>query len=408
MQTGAGGQTDLAIAKVYPNIDEKVSTSPEIHSYFDPIRPEQSLLSNRCLVGVRCSHCLRWVNVEVSDQENQERQEREKVLERIRGLITVLRTKRKSDKHHSHLISVQINGHETIYQVLGVKDQDTEEGFTDLQPHSSRISSSKHKEEEQQKRQSIDKSQKGISDSLSSSNSWPTVQLFEKLREISENYEDYNVDQEGFDDKTQIQTQPGTSPLFSSPLRFIKSKYHSHEDPKGINKEYYFEEERAKDEKSRNKSESEVEGMDMANNQCVVRSVWKNKALDEFNKPLRLEGWGKTTHWPRYLLVDGVCRYSELLKVINRAGEDLGLPMRVMGMTKGVWRMKAGTVRGLDKRTEEQRIQDKEDRGLQEEEKETGQRSKTEKQRIEDIGVKKSPIKARSFISLNNKSIIKE
>ncbi|CAH7682834.1 hypothetical protein PPACK8108_LOCUS15967 [Phakopsora pachyrhizi] len=37
-----------------------------------------------------------------------------------------------------------------------------------------------------------------------------------------------------------------------------------------------------------------------------------------------------------------------------------------------------------DKRTEEQRIQDKEDRGLQEEEKETGQRSKTEKQRIEE------------------------
>ncbi|CAH7674169.1 hypothetical protein PPACK8108_LOCUS9080 [Phakopsora pachyrhizi] len=51
-----------------------------------------------------------------------------------------------------------------------------------------------------------------------------------------------------------------------------------------------------------------------------------------------------------------------------------------------------------DKRTEEQRIQDKEDRGLQEEEKEAGQRSKTEKQRIEDIGVKESPIKARSFI----------
>ncbi|KAI8448659.1 eukaryotic translation initiation factor 3 subunit 7-domain-containing protein [Phakopsora pachyrhizi] len=61
-------------------------------------------------------------------------------------------------------------------------------------------------------------------------------------------------------------------------------------------------------------------------------------------------------------------------------------------------------LRELDKRTEEQRIQDKEDRGLQEEEK----RNRTEKQRIEDIGVKESPIKARSFISLNNKSIIKE
>ncbi|KAI8451544.1 hypothetical protein BY996DRAFT_6554596 [Phakopsora pachyrhizi] len=128
MQIGAGGKTDLAIAGAYPNIDEKVSTSPEIHTYFgellfaekvlmrpgytniqvkqphssakrnrslettkkptlncyqstyqdyvwiedkstmlskptwlhrakterpwgDPIRPEQSLLSNRCLVG---------------------------------------------------------------------------------------------------------------------------------------------------------------------------------------------------------------------------------------------------------------------------------------------------------------------------------------------------------------------
>ncbi|KAI8443398.1 hypothetical protein BY996DRAFT_6427689 [Phakopsora pachyrhizi] len=158
-----------------------------------------------------------------------------------------------------------------------------------LKSHSSKISSSKRKEEEQQKRfkldkrsspsntllsQSIDKNQKGISDSLSSSNSWPTVQLFEKLREISENYKDYDVDQEGFDDKTQIQTQPGniSSYLFTSAFYKVfetnvpkstksktsssilrSSKYHSHEDPKGINKEYYFEEERARDEKSRNK-----------------------------------------------------------------------------------------------------------------------------------------------------------
>ncbi|KAI8457702.1 hypothetical protein BY996DRAFT_6622075 [Phakopsora pachyrhizi] len=249
----------------------------------------------------------------------------------------MLKTKRKSDKHHSHLISVQINGHDAIYQVFGVKDQDTKEGFTNLH-HSSKISSSKRKEEEKQKRfkldkrsspsnnllsQSIDKNQKGISNSRYSSNSWPTVQLFEKLREISENYKDYNVDQEGFDDKTQIQTQPGTSPLIlfssafykvfetnvpkstkskTSSLILRRSKYHSHEDPKGINKEYFFEEERAKDEKSRNKSDSEVEGMDMANNQCFVGSVGKNKAMDEFNKPLRLKGWDKTTHWPRYLL----------------------------------------------------------------------------------------------------------
>ncbi|KAI8447901.1 hypothetical protein BY996DRAFT_6529927 [Phakopsora pachyrhizi] len=283
MQTGAGGKTDLAtgeIAKVHPNIDEKVSTSPEIHSYFgDPIRPEQSLLSNRCLVGVRCSQCLRRVDVEVSDQDNQERQEREKVLERIRGLITTLRTKRKSDKHHSHLNS----------------DQDTEEGFTNLQFHSSKISSSKCKEEELQKlfkldkrsspsntllSQSIDKNQKGISDSLSSSNSWPTVQLFEKLRksqkttkitmEIS-SYLFISAFYKVFETNVPKSTKSKTS---SSILR--RSKYHSHEDPKGINKEYYFEEERAKDEKSKNKSESEVEGMDMAKNQCVLcsRSWW--------------------------------------------------------------------------------------------------------------------------------------
>ncbi|KAI8445981.1 hypothetical protein BY996DRAFT_6523612 [Phakopsora pachyrhizi] len=98
--------------------------------------------------------------------------------------------------------------------------------------------------------------------------------------------------------------------------------------------------------------------------------------------------------------VVGWC-FLEVIRTINGADEVLDYP-------GGVWRMDVGTVRGLDKRTEEQRIQDKEDGGLQEEKKETGQRSKTEKQRIEDIGVKEAPIKARSFISLNNKSIIKE
>ncbi|CAH7666175.1 hypothetical protein PPACK8108_LOCUS510 [Phakopsora pachyrhizi] len=118
---------------------------------------------------------------------------------------------------------------------------------------------------------------------------------------------------------------------------------------------------------------------------------------------------------------NGTDKTGELATVVHRGfleegqNEELAMVIRtingadeVLDYPGGVWRIDVGTVRGLDKRTEEQRIQDKEDGGLQEEKKETGQRSKTEKQRIEDIGVKEAPIKARSFISLNNKSIIKE
>ncbi|KAI8448544.1 hypothetical protein BY996DRAFT_444070 [Phakopsora pachyrhizi] len=103
-----------------------------------------------------------------------------------------------------------------------------------------------------------------------------------KKSDRKKNYEDYDVDQEGFDDKIQSQTQSGTSSPFSSPLVFKgfetngprstksktsssilrRSKYHSREDPNDTNKEYYFEEERAKGEKSRNKVGGVARGFD--------------------------------------------------------------------------------------------------------------------------------------------------
>ncbi|KAI8460878.1 hypothetical protein BY996DRAFT_6623721 [Phakopsora pachyrhizi] len=101
---------------------------------------------------------------------------------------------------------------------------------------------------------------------------------------------------------------------------------------------------------------------------------------------------------------------AELAALLTEWKMFLDLPIRVWVwlMMFLFWGMELMARTPFEDGTEEQRIQDKEDRGLQEEEKDAGQRSKTEKQRIEDIGVKESPIKARSFISLNNKSIIKE
>ncbi|CAH7688411.1 expressed protein, partial [Phakopsora pachyrhizi] len=150
------------------------------------------------------------------------------------GLVSINVFKKISNhlhhNHHSHTSKISSSKRSKSVQ------KDLIDCSDDLKPDVIVQNASIKEEEERQKEfkldkrsspsktlstRSKDKNQKDISNSLSSSNpKKPRIQLFEKLRQISENYEDYDVDQEGFDDKIQSQTQSGTSSPFSSPLVF--------------------------------------------------------------------------------------------------------------------------------------------------------------------------------------------